>query len=82
MTEEQIAISMAFKNAFSGENREKALDALDKKCMYKRHGIYNSENERQTCFNLGMHEVILFIHQEIDREITEKKESKAIHKEI
>ena len=82
MTEEQMARSMAFKNTFQSEHGVKVLDDLDRKCMFKRTGLYVSDNERQTCFNLGMHEVILYIHQEIDRNLTEPDTGKAIHKEI
>lgn len=79
MTKDEI--SMAFKNTFSGEHGQKVLNDLERKCMYKRNGIYQSESERQTCFNLGMHEVILYIHQEIERDLT-PKDNKAIHKEL
>ena len=82
MTKDQIAKSMAFKNTFASEHGTKVLEDLDRKCKYKRPGVYQSESERQTCFNLGMHEVILYIHQEIDRDVTKPEEIKAIHKEI
>ena len=82
MTEEQIARSMAFKNAFSSEHGQKVLSVLDDKCMLKGSGLYVSDNERQTCFNLGMNYVIRFIHQEIDRNLTEPDTGKAIHREI
>jgi hypothetical protein len=78
MTDDQIAKSMAFKNTFAGEHGKKVLDDLDKKCRYQRSGIYQSESERQTCFNLGMHEVILYIHQEIERDLTKTEEKKKI----
>jgi len=82
MTEEQIARSMAFKNTFSTEHGQKVLSVLDDKCMLKGSGLYVSDNERQTCFNLGMNYVIRFIHQEIDRNLTEPDTGKAIHREI
>ena len=82
MTEEQIARSMAFKNVANSEHGKKMLEDLNRKCMYKRTGIYVSDNSRQTDFNLGMHEVIIYIHQEIDRNITEPDGGKATHKEI
>ena len=82
MTEEQIAKSMAFKNTFNSEHGKKVLEDLDRKCMYKKSSSYVSASERQTCFNLGMHEVILYIHQEIDRNLTEPDGGKAKHKEI
>ena len=82
MTDEQKAKSMAFKNVFESEHGKTVLDDLDRKCRYKRNGSYESASERQTCFNLGMHEVILYIHQEIDRNLTEPDSGKATHKEI
>jgi len=82
VTNEQIARSMAFKNTFTSEHGTKVLEVLDTKCMLKGSGLYVSDNERQTCFNLGMNYVIRFIHQEIDRNLTEKDDNKATHKEI
>lgn len=81
MTTEQIARSMAYKNTFASEHGENVLKDLDRKCMYRRTGLYQSDSQRQTDFNLGMHEVILYIHQEIDRVLDEPKDNKAIHKE-
>ncbi len=82
MTDEQIAKSMAFKNTFAGEHGKKVLEELDRKCMLIGSGLYVSDNERQTCFNLGMNNVIRYIHQEIDRNLTEPDGGKAKHKEI
>lgn len=82
MTDEQIARSMAFKNTFSSEHGTKVLEVLDTKCLLKGNGLYVSDSDRQTCFNLGMNSVIRFIHQEIDRELTEQDDNKATHKEI
>jgi len=82
MTNEQIAKSMAFKNTFGSEHGQKVLDVLNGKCMLKGSGLYVSDNERQTCFNLGMNYVIRFIHQEIDRNLTATEDNKAIHEEI
>ena len=82
MTEEQIARSMAFKNCFGTEHGQKVLEVLDGKCLLKGGGLFVSDNERQTCFNLGMNYVIRYIHQEIDRNITEVESGKAVHKEI
>jgi hypothetical protein len=82
MTERQTALSMAYKNWFNSEHGKKVLDDLDRKCKYARTGIYVSDSSRQTDFNLGMHEVILYIHQEIERNLTEPEGGKAIHKEI
>ena len=63
MTNEQTARSMAFKNCFSSEHGKKVLEVLDSKCMLKGSGLYVSDNDRQTCFNLGMNQVIRYIHQ-------------------
>ena len=82
MTDEQIARSMAFKNAFSTEHGQMVLSILDDKCMLKGSGLYVSDSDRQTCFNLGMNYVVRFIHQEIDRNLTEPDTGKAIHREI
>jgi len=82
MTNEQIAKSMAYKNTFGSEHGQKVLQDLDVKCRYSRSGAYQSASERQTCFNLGMHEVILYIHQEIDRNLTATEDNKAVHEEI
>jgi len=82
MTDEQKALSMAYKNFFASEHGAKVLEDLNRKCRHKRTGIYVSDNSRQTDFNLGMHEVILYIHQEIDRNLTEPDGGKATHKEI
>ena len=82
MTEQQIALSMAYKNTFDSEHGQKVLKDLERKCMYKRTGIYQSNSQRQTDFNLGLHEVILYIHQEIERNLTETQDDKAVHKEI
>ena len=82
MTEEQIAKSMAFKNVFNSEHGKKVLEVLNSKCLLKGSGLFVSDNERQTCFNLGMNYVIRYIHQEIDRNITEPDGGKATHKEI
>jgi len=82
MTEEQIARSMAYKNVFSSEHGRKVLEDLDRKCMLKGSGLYVSDNERQTCFNLGMNNVIRYIRQEIDRNLNEPDGGKAKHKEI
>ena len=82
MTEEQTARSMAYKNVFSSEHGVKVLDDLDRKGMLKGSGLYVSDNERQTCFNLGMNAVIRYIHQEIERNLTEPDGGKAIHKEL
>ena len=81
MTEEQIARSMAFKNCFSSEHGQKILSILDDKCFYKSDP-YHADSERQTSYNLGKHAVILYIHQEIDRNLTEPDTGKAIHREI
>ena len=82
MTDEQTARSIAYKNVFSSEHGIKVLDDLDRKCMLKGNGLYVSDNERQTCFNLGMNAVIRYIHQEIERNLTEPDSGKAIHKEL
>lgn len=82
MTNDQIAKSMAYKNTFGSEHGTKVLEDLDRKCMYKKTGIYKSDSQRQTDFNLGMHEVILYIHQEIERNLTEPEDKKATHKEV
>jgi len=82
MTDEQIARSMAYKNVFFGEHGKVVLEDLENKCLYARSGIYKSDSDRQTCFNLGMHEVILYIKQEIERDLTRTEDKKAIHKEI
>jgi hypothetical protein len=82
MTNEQIARSMAYKNCFGSEHGTKVLEDLDRKCMLKGSGLYVSDNDRQTCFNLGMNQVIRYIHQEIDRNLTEEDTGKAKHKEI
>ena len=82
MTNEQIARSIDHKHTFSSEHGKRALEDLERKCMWKRSGIYQSDSERQTCFNLGMHEVIVYIHQEIERNLTEPEGNKATHKEI
>jgi hypothetical protein len=82
MTNDQIARSMAYKNTFNSEHGTKVLEDLDKKCLLKGSGLFVSDNERQTCFNLGMNAVIRYIHQEIERNLTETEDNKAIHKEI
>lgn len=82
MTTEQIAKSMAYKNTFNGEHGAKVLEDLDRKCLLKGSGLFVSDNERQTCFNLGMNYVIRYIRQEIERNLTEPEEGKAVHKEI
>ncbi len=82
MTNEQIAKSMAYKNTFTSEHGTKVLEDLERKCMWKKSGIYQSDSDRQTCFNLGMHEVIIYIRQEIEKNLTEVEDNKAIHKEI
>jgi len=81
MTNEQIARSMAFKNCFGTEHGQKVLEVLDGKCFYKSDP-YHADSERQTSYNLGKHAVILYIHQEIDRNLTEPDDNKAKHKEI
>jgi len=82
MTDEQKTKSMAFKNVFSSEHGTKVLEVLDSKCLLKGSGLFVSDNDRQTCFNLGMNYVIRYIHQEIDRNLTEPDSGKATHKEI
>lgn len=82
MTNEQIAKSMAYKNTFNSEHGLKVLEDLDKKCLLKGSGLFVSDNERQTCFNLGMNYVIRYIRQEIERNLTEPEDKKAIHKEM
>lgn len=82
MTQEQIARSMAYKNTFQSEHGVKVLEDLDRKCLLKGSGLFVSDNERQTCFNLGMNYVIRYIRQEIERNLTEAEDKKAIHKEI
>ena len=82
MTKEQIARSMAFKNTFNSEHGTKVLEVLNSKCLLKGSGLFVSDNERQTVFNLGMNYVIRYIHQEIDRNLTEPDGGKATHKEI
>ncbi len=82
MTNEQIAKSMAYKNTFNSEHGTKVLEDLERKCMWKVAGAYKSDSDRQTCFNLGMHEVIIYIHQEIEKNLTEVEDNKAIHKEV
>ena len=77
------ALSMAYKNLFGSEHGKTVLDDLD------RYGFYNmpdrcfdAENERITSFNLGKLSMIRYIHGQIDKDLTEKQEKKAVHKEL
>ena len=80
MTEEQIAKSMAYKNLFASEHGKKVLEDLNRICLYK--GDIFDASPRKTDFNLGKNAVIRYIHNEIERNITEKTDNKAEHKEI
>ena len=78
MTQEEIAVSMAFKNCFSGESGQKVLKVLDDKCLY-RGNLFNADSDRVTSFNCGKNAVIRYIHQEIDRDLSIEAQAKAIH---
>jgi len=81
VTEEQMAISMAFKNTFDSEHGKKVLEYLDRRCKYKSD-LFVSTSQRITDFNLGMNDVIRNIHAQIDRDLTTPDKGKATHKEI
>ena len=82
MTKEQIALSMAYKNTFDSEHGKKVLEDLDRQCFGRNSGNpFEPTSERQTCFNLGKNAVVRYIRQEIERNLTETEDNKAIHKE-
>ena len=63
------------------EHGLKVLKDLDRVCLLKGD-IFEVKSSRITDFNLGKNAVIRYIHKEIERELTEKKDNKAEHKEI
>lgn len=83
MTGEHIARSMAYKATFGSEHGRKVLEDLDRQYNWLNPDrCYESESERNTCYNLGKLVVLRYIHSQIDAILTETKDNKAIHKEI
>lgn len=81
MTNDQIAKSMTYKNTFASEHGKAVLEDLDKRCKY-RTDMFVALSGRVTDFNLGMNDVIRYIHAQIERNLTEPEDKKAVHKEI
>jgi len=83
MTNDQIAKSMAYKNTFSSEHGKKVMDDLDSFGFFRKPDkccVIDSVNE--TYFNLGKLSIVRYIHDEINKNLTEEKDNKAVHKEI
>jgi hypothetical protein len=81
MTNEQIQKSQDYKHTFSTEHGVKVLEDLDKQCLFTKD-IFDPMSDRVTSFNLGKNAVIRYIHQEINKKLTEEENPIAIHKEI
>ena len=83
MTEQQIALSMAYKNTFDSEHGQKVLKDLDRFGFFsKPDKACSLTSPNATYFNLGKLSIVRYIHDEIECNLTETQDNKAIHKEI
>jgi hypothetical protein len=77
------ALSMAYKNTFNSEHGQRVLKDLDDYGFFRKPDrCFDPDSQRTTCFNLGKLSIVRYIHDEINKDLKEPKDNKAIHKEI
>ncbi len=73
--------SMDYKNVFSSEAGKRVLDDLDREGKF-RSDLFIPENARLTDLNLGLNQLIRYIHYWIDKKTDKPEQSKVIDKGV